>query len=78
MAVRLSDLPESVRKQVEAKLDKPAKAKRAKGGGSVAVVGHCHYCKTPIKSGAAMDRHHLETGHARFEVYPPLAPRSIP
>ena len=77
MAVKLSDLPESVRKQVEAKLDKPAKAKRAKGGGSVAVVGWCGYCWVPIESGPAMDRHREATGHSRVQVWPP-PPRSVP
>jgi hypothetical protein len=75
VTIRLSDLSPRVRHQLVPEQGKP---KRAKGGGSVAFKGHCHYCKTPIPSGAAMDRHRIETGHARFEIFPPLAPRSIP
>lgn len=75
VSVRLSDLPESVRRQVEAAAG--VKRKAPKKRGSEAVVGWCGYCWEPIGSAPAMDRHRDATGHSRFQVFPP-PPRSIP
>lgn len=71
MGLNLRDLPPELQKQALAAAG--VKPKRPKKAGSTAFSGHCHYCKQRLGSGAAMERHRVETGHARFEVWPPLS-----
>lgn len=79
MGIRLEQLPAALRKQVEDKLDKPAKKRTTQRGSSVVCDARCE-CGEPFTSVTLWERHSdaQGAGHRRLDCLPSIAPRSLP